>query len=190
MAMSISGAMLSGMGSTFLINGGKRSGVGGGSFCVGRKNVIIAPNRKKLLVITAVKGDDNSKNDPTWLDDASQKAADYVKDMGSGMGHVSAQKGQEVKDHMERARNYFAEKAGEAMDTVSENAKKASDFVTDKGKETKEKTASITEKTKDFIVEKAGEAKDSATDMRKKTSKFVGDKATKAKEAISPPKDS
>ncbi|CAH2045566.1 unnamed protein product [Thlaspi arvense] len=187
--MSISGAVLNGMGSSFLINGGKRSGVGGGAMNVGRKNVIIAPQRKKLWVPTAVKGDGNSKNDPKWLDDASQKAAEFVKEKGSEVGHVSAQKGQEVKDHMERARNYFVEKAGEAMDNVAENAKRASEFVTEKGKETKKETVSATEKAKDFIIEKAGEAKDSATEMRKKTAKYVGDKATEAKEAILPPKN-
>ncbi|CAH8374513.1 unnamed protein product [Eruca vesicaria subsp. sativa] len=186
--MSISGAMLSGMGSALLIKGGKRSGAGGGSMNVGRKSVITAPQRKKSWVLAAVKGDSNSKNDPKWLDDASQKASEFVKDMGSEVGHVTAQKGQEVKDHMESARNYIVEKAGEAMDTVAENAKKASEFMTDKGKETKEETVLITEKAKDFIVEKAGVAKDSATDMGKKTTKYVEDKAAQAKEAIFPPK--
>lgn len=69
--MSIPGSMLSGMSSSFLINGGKRSGVGGGSMRVARRNVIVAPQRKKSWVTAAVKGDDNSKNDPKWLDDAS-----------------------------------------------------------------------------------------------------------------------
>ncbi|ESQ32964.1 hypothetical protein EUTSA_v10004969mg [Eutrema salsugineum] len=187
--MSISGALLSGMSSSLFISGGKKSGVGGGAMIVGRKNVNFAPRRKNLWVPTAVKDDGNSKNDPKWLDDASQKAAEFVKEKGSEVGNMSAQKGQEVKDHMERARNYFVEKAGEAMDTVAENAKRASEFVTEKGKETKKETVSMTEKTKDFIVEKAGEARDSAKDMSNKTGKFVGDKATDAKEAISPPKN-
>lgn len=70
MAISISGAVISGIGSSLFINGGKRTGIGG--MRVGRRNVIIAPQRKKLWVPTAVKGDDgNSKNDPKWLDDAS-----------------------------------------------------------------------------------------------------------------------
>ncbi|CAA7049873.1 unnamed protein product [Microthlaspi erraticum] len=188
MAMSISGAVLSGMSSSFLINGGKRSGVGGGSMRVGWRNVVVAPQRKKSWLTAAVKGDDSSKNDPKWLDDASQKAGDFVKEMGSGVGHASAQRGQEVKDHMERARNYFTEKAGEAMDTVTEHAKRASEYVTEKGKETKEEAVSETEKAKDFIAEKADEAKESATDMHKKTTKYVGDKASEAKKAILPPK--
>lgn len=72
MSMSISGAVLSGLGSSILISGGKRSGIGGGAVMrVGRKNVIIAPQRKKSWVPTAVKDDGNSKLDPTWLDDAS-----------------------------------------------------------------------------------------------------------------------
>ncbi|KAF8084189.1 hypothetical protein N665_0729s0002 [Sinapis alba] len=189
MSMSISGAMLSGVGSSLLINGSKRSGgVGGGSMSVGRKNATIITQRKKSWVLAAVKGDGKSKNDPKWLDDASQKAGEFVKDMGSEVGHVTAQKGQEVKDHIESARNYIVEKAGEAMDTAAENAKKASEFVTDKGKETKEETVLMSERAKDFIVEKAGEAKDSAMDMRNKTTKYVGDKAAEAKDAIFPPK--
>lgn len=71
MAISISGAVLSGLSSSFFINGGKRSGVGGGDMRIGRKNVIIAPQRKKSWAMAAVKGDGNSKLDPEWLDDAS-----------------------------------------------------------------------------------------------------------------------
>ncbi|CAD5318051.1 unnamed protein product [Arabidopsis thaliana] len=170
--MSISGAVLSGLGPSFLISGGKRSGVGGGAMKVGRKNVIIAPQRKKSWVSAAVKG----------------AASGYVKEKGSEVGNVSAQKGQELQSQMERAKDYIFGKAGEAMDSVAENAKRASDFVTEKGKEVKEETTSRTDKAKDFIVEKAGDVKDTATDMRDKTSKYVGDKATEAKEAILPPK--
>lgn len=71
MAMSISGAVLSGLGSSFLISGGKRSDVRGGTMRAGRKNLTIAPQRKKSWIPTAVKGDGNSKIDPKWLDDAS-----------------------------------------------------------------------------------------------------------------------
>lgn len=72
MSMSISGAMLSGVGSSLLINGSKKSdGVSGGSMSVGRKYATITPQRKKLWVLAAVKGDGKSKNDPKWLDDAS-----------------------------------------------------------------------------------------------------------------------
>ncbi|CAA0356533.1 unnamed protein product [Arabidopsis thaliana] len=186
--MSISGAVLSGLGPSFLISGGKRSGVGGGAMKVGRKNVIIAPQRKKSWVSAAVKGAGNSPNDPKWLDDASEKASGYVKEKGSEVGNVSAQKGQELQNQMERAKDYIFGKAGEAMDSVAENAKRASDFVTEKGKEVKEETTSRTDKAKDFIVEKAGDVKDTAMDMRNKTSKYAGDKATEAKEAILPPK--
>ncbi|CAE6065856.1 unnamed protein product [Arabidopsis arenosa] len=186
--MSISGAVLSGLGPSFLISGGKRSGIGGGAMRVCRKNVIISPQRKKSWVSAAVKGDGNSTNDPKWLDDASQKASEYVKEKGSEVGSVSSQKGQELQTQMERAKDYIFGKAGEAMDSVAENAKRASEYVTEKGKEAKEETASRTEKAKDFIVEKAGDIKDTATDMRNKTSKYVGDKATEAKEAILPPK--
>ncbi|XP_010514144.1 PREDICTED: protein COLD-REGULATED 15B, chloroplastic-like [Camelina sativa] len=187
--MSISGAVLSGLGSSsFLINGGKRSSVGGGAMRAGRKNVITAPQRKKSWVPTVVKGSSNTNNDPKWLDNASEKASEYVKEKGSEVGQVSAEKGQELQNHMERAKDYIFGKAGEAMDAVAENAKRASEFVTDKGKETKEEAASMTENAKDFIVEKAGDVKDSATDMKNKTAKYVGDKASEAKEAILPPK--
>lgn len=71
MAMSISGAVISGLGSSFIVSGGKRSGFGGRVVRVGRNNIIIAPQRKKLWVPAAVKGNGNSKNDPKWLDDAS-----------------------------------------------------------------------------------------------------------------------
>ncbi|KFK33525.1 hypothetical protein AALP_AA5G024300 [Arabis alpina] len=190
MAISISGAVLSGMGSSFLISGGKKTGIGGGAMRVGRKNVIIAPQRKKSWVPAAVKGDaGNSKNDPKWLDDASERASKYVKDTGSEVGHVSAQKGQDLKDQMERARNYIVEKASEALDSVAENAHKASDFMVEKSKETTEEAISMTEKAKDFIVEKAGEAKDNATDLSKRTAKYVGDKAAEAKDAMLPPKN-
>ncbi|CAH8266661.1 unnamed protein product [Arabidopsis lyrata] len=188
MAMSISGSVLNGLGSSFLISRGKRSGVGLVATRVGRKNVIISPKFKKSWVPTAVKGDGNSKLDPKWLDDASQKASECVKDKGSEVGHVSAQKGQEVNDHIERAKYYMFEKASEAIDNVAEIAQFASEFVTEKGKETKKETASMSEKAKDFIVEKAGEVIDIATDVSKKTAKYVGEKAAEVKEAIMPPK--
>ncbi|KAG7558670.1 hypothetical protein ISN45_Aa05g003040, partial [Arabidopsis thaliana x Arabidopsis arenosa] len=188
MATSISGGVLNGLGSSFLISRGKRSGVGVVAISVGRKNVIISPKCKKLWVPTAVKGDGNSKLDPKWLDDASQKASEYVKDKGSEVGHVSAHKGQEVNDHIERAKYYMFEKASEAIDNVAEIAQFASEFVTEKGKETKKETASMSEKAKDFIVEKAGEVIDIATDVSKKTAKYVGEKAAEVKEAIMPPK--
>ncbi|XP_010514154.1 PREDICTED: protein COLD-REGULATED 15B, chloroplastic [Camelina sativa] len=189
MAISISGAALTGLGSSFLISGGKRSGVHSGlDMRVGRKNLIIAPQRKKSWIPTAVKGDGNSKIDPKWLDEASHKASEYVKEKGSEVGHLSAQKGQEVNDHIERAKYYMAEKASEAIDNVAEIAQFASDFVTAKGKETKKETASLSEKAKEFFVEKAGEAIDIATDVSKKTAKYVGDRAKEVKEAITPPK--
>lgn len=67
----MSGAVLNGLGSSFLISGGKRSSVGGGAMGAGRKNVITAPQRKKSWVAAAVKGAGNSNNDPKWLDNAS-----------------------------------------------------------------------------------------------------------------------
>ncbi|EOA25337.1 hypothetical protein CARUB_v10018657mg [Capsella rubella] len=190
MAMCISGAVLNGLGSSFLNIRGKRSGVHGGTMIrSGRKNLIIALQHKKSRIPTAVKGDhENSKIDPKWLDDASHKASEYVKEKGSDLGHASAEKGQEVNDHIERAKYYMAEKASEAIDNVAEIAQFASEFVTAKGKETKKETASLSEKAKDFFVEKAGEFIDLATDVSKKTAKYVGDKATEVKEAIMPPK--
>ncbi|CAA7049872.1 unnamed protein product [Microthlaspi erraticum] len=199
MAISISGAVLSGLSSSFLVSGGKRSGVGGGDMIIGRKNVIIAPQRKKSWVMAAVKGDDNSKLDPQWLDDASLKASEYVKEKGSEVGHVSAHEGQEILDQIQRVKDYFIEKAGEAMDMVVENAHKSSDFVTEKAKETEKEVVSMTEKAKDFVVEKAGEtkeyivlrageAKELTTDVSKITAKYIGEKAAEAKEAILPPK--
>ncbi|KAF3487912.1 hypothetical protein F2Q69_00055705 [Brassica cretica] len=198
MATLISGAVLSGLGSTFLI--GRRSGAGRGEVIFGWKNVIIAPQRKKSWVMAAVKGDDgNSKLDPKWLDDASEKAFEYVKEKGSEVGHLTAHEGQEVLDHIQRAKHYFMEKAGVAMDMLTENAHIASDFVAEKANVMEEEAVSITEKArdfvvektgeaKDFIVEKAGEAKELATDMSKRTAIYVGEKAAEAKEAILPPK--
>lgn len=72
MATLISGAVLSGLGSTVSIS--RRSSVGRIYMRVGWKNVIISPQRKKSCrVMAAVKGDDdgNSKIDPKWLDDVS-----------------------------------------------------------------------------------------------------------------------
>ncbi|KAL0889564.1 hypothetical protein Bca101_013547 [Brassica carinata] len=198
MATLISGAVLSGFCSTVSIS--RRSSVARIHMRVGWKNVIISPQRKKSWVMAAVKGDDgNSKLDPKWLDDVSEKASEYVKEKGSEVGHLTAHEGQEVLDHIQRAKHYFMEKAGVAMDMMTENAHIASEFVAEKAKVIEEEAVSITEKAKDFvvektgeakdfIVEKAGEAKELATDMSKKTAIYVGEKAAEAKEAILPPK--
>lgn len=75
MAMAVSGAVLSGVGSSFL-SGGKRSaaalgsGVGGaGAARVGRKTLIVAAAaaQPKKSWIPAVKGGGNFL-DPEWLD--------------------------------------------------------------------------------------------------------------------------
>lgn len=74
MAMAVSGAVLSGLGSSFLA-GGKRSaaalgnGVGTGAPRVGRKNMIVAAAaaQPKKSWIPAVKGGGNFL-DPEWLD--------------------------------------------------------------------------------------------------------------------------
>ncbi|RID60177.1 hypothetical protein BRARA_F03356 [Brassica rapa] len=198
MATLMSGAALIGLGSSFSIS--RRSSVGRVNMRVGWKNVIISPQRKKSWVMAAVKGDDsNSKLDPKWLDDASEKASEYVKEKGSEVGHLTAHEGQEVLDHIQRAKYYFMEKAGVAMDMLTENAHIASDFVAEKANVMEEEAVSITEKARDFVVEKTGEAKDFivekagevkelATDMSKKTAIYVGEKAAEAKEAILPPK--
>ncbi|KAG2298126.1 hypothetical protein Bca52824_034598 [Brassica carinata] len=52
MGISISGAVLSGLGSTFSIS--RRSSVGGGGMRFGRNSVIIAPKCKKSWVMAAV----------------------------------------------------------------------------------------------------------------------------------------
>lgn len=100
-----------------------------------------------------------------------EKASEYVKEKGSEVGHLTAHEGQEVLDHIQRAKHYFMEKAGVAMDMVTENAHTASDFVAEKAKVMEEEAVSITEKAKDFVVEKTGEAKD-----------FIIEKAGEAKE--------
>lgn len=128
-----------------------------------------------------------------------EKASEYVKEKGSEVGHLTAHEGQEVLDHIQRAKHYFMEKAGVAMDMLTENAHIASDFVAEKANVMEEEAVSITEKArdfvvektgeaKDFIVEKAGDAKELATDMSKRTAIYVGEKAAEAKEAILPPK--
>ena len=74
MAMAVSGAVLSGLGSSFL-TGGKRSAsalgnnVGAGAPRVGRKNLIVAAAaaQPKKSWIPAVKGGGNFL-DPEWLD--------------------------------------------------------------------------------------------------------------------------
>jgi len=74
MAMAVSGAVLSGLGSSFL-TGGKRgatalaSGVGTGAQRVGRKTLIVAAAaaQPKKSWIPAVKGGGNFL-DPEWLD--------------------------------------------------------------------------------------------------------------------------
>ncbi|VVB03132.1 unnamed protein product [Arabis nemorensis] len=135
MAMSFSGALLSGIGSSYHTGGAKLNGVGAVKF--GRKTeLVVVAQRKKSLIYA---GDGNILDD---LNDATKKATDFVTD-----------KTQEALKDGEKAKDYVVEKNVEAKDTAVEEAQKASEYVTEKAKEAGNEAAKLAEG-------KAGEAKD------------------------------
>nr|ABX79675.1 cold response protein [Eutrema salsugineum] len=137
MAMSFSGAVLSGIGSSFHNGGAKQSSVGAVGF--GRKTELVVVAQRKKSLIYAVKDDGNILDD---INEATKKASDYV-----------TEKTKEALKDGEKAKDYVVEKNVEAKDTAAEEAQKALDYVTEKGKEAGNKAA-------EFAEGKAGEAKD------------------------------
>ncbi|CAH2058345.1 unnamed protein product [Thlaspi arvense] len=137
MAMSFSGAVLSGIGSSFHSGGAKLSGVS--TVRVGRKTELVVVAQRKKSLFYAVKGDGNILDD---INEATKKASDFVTEKTS----------EALKDG-EKAKDYVVEKTGEAADTAGEEAKKASEYVTEKGKEAGNSVS-------EFAESKAGEAKD------------------------------
>ncbi|ESQ52968.1 hypothetical protein EUTSA_v10017394mg [Eutrema salsugineum] len=137
MAMSFSGAVLSGISSSFHSGGAKLSGVS--SLRVGRKTDLIVVAQRKKSLIYAVKGDGNILDD---VNEAAKKATDFV-----------TEKTNEALKDGEKAKDYVVEKTGEAKDTAVEEAQKTSEYVSEKGKEAGNTAA-------DFAEGKAGEAKD------------------------------
>ncbi|XP_010517779.1 PREDICTED: protein COLD-REGULATED 15B, chloroplastic-like [Camelina sativa] len=137
MAMSFSGAVLSGMGSSFHSVGTKQSSVGAVGF--GRKSELVVVAQRKKSLVYAVKGDGNILDD---INDATKKASDFM-----------TEKTKEALVDGEKAKDYVVEKTVEANETTTDEAKKAFDYVTEKGKEAGNKAA-------EFVEGKAGEAKD------------------------------
>ncbi|KFK37104.1 hypothetical protein AALP_AA4G213500 [Arabis alpina] len=133
MAMSLSGAVLSGITTSFHSGGAKFNGVS--TVNVGRKtNLLVVAHRKKSLIY-AVQNDDNIVDD---INKTTKEATDFV-----------TEKTKEALKDGEKAKDYVVEKTVEAKDTAVEEAQKASEFVTEKAKEAAE-----------FVEAKAGEAKD------------------------------
>ncbi|CAH2058347.1 unnamed protein product [Thlaspi arvense] len=137
MAMSFSGALLSGIGSSFHTGGAKQGGLG--TVRVGRKTEFVAVAQRKKSLIYATKDGGNILDD---LNEATKRASDYVTD-----------KTKEALKDGEKAKDYVVEKNAEAADTAADEAQKALDYVTEKGKEAGNKAA-------EFAEGKAGEAKD------------------------------
>ncbi|VVB03130.1 unnamed protein product [Arabis nemorensis] len=133
MAMPLSGAVLSGIGSTFHNNGAKLNGVYTVKF--GRKTDLVVVAHRKKSLIYAVKSEGNIVDD---VNDATKKASDFV-----------TEKTKEALKDGEKAKDYVVEKTVEAKDTAVGEAQKASEYVTEKAKEAAE-----------FVEGKAGEAKD------------------------------
>ncbi|VVB03131.1 unnamed protein product [Arabis nemorensis] len=138
MAMSFSGALLSGIGSSFHSGGAKLNGVG--TVKVGRRTELIVVAQRKKSLIHAVKDDDGNILDD--LNEATKRASDYV-----------TEKTKEALKDGEKAKDYVVEKNVEAKDTAEEEAKNVLDYVTEKGKDAGNKAA-------EFVEGKAGEAKD------------------------------
>ncbi|KAJ4871619.1 hypothetical protein Rs2_10216 [Raphanus sativus] len=131
MAMSFSGAVLSGICSSFPSGAAKQSGVGAVGF--GRKTELVVVSQRKKSLIYA--GDGNILDD---VNEATKGASDYV-----------TEKTKEALKDGEKAKDYVVEKNVEAKDTAVDGAQKALDYVKAKGNEAAE-----------FVEGKAGEAKD------------------------------
>ncbi|CAH2058349.1 unnamed protein product [Thlaspi arvense] len=133
MAMSLSGAVLSGISSSFHSGGAKLSGVGTVRF--GRKTELVVVAQRKKSLIYAVNSDGNILD---GISEATKKASDFV-----------TEKTNEALKDGEKAKDFIVEKTVEAKDTAVEEAQKASEFVAEKGNEAAK-----------FVEEKAGEAKE------------------------------
>ncbi|EOA28092.1 hypothetical protein CARUB_v10024284mg [Capsella rubella] len=136
MAMSFSGAVLTGMGSSFH-SGAKQSSIG--AVGVSRKTQFLVVAQRKKSLVYAAKGDGNILDD---LNEATKKASDFVTD-----------KTKEALADGEKAKDYVVEKTSENNDTLAKEAEKAAAYVEEKGKEAANSAA-------DFAEGKAGEAKD------------------------------
>nr|ABW71519.1 cold response protein 15b [Draba alpina] len=135
MAMSFSGALLSGITTSYHTRGAKLSSFN--TVKLGRKTeLVVVAQRKKSLIYA---GDGNILDD---LNDATKKATEFVTD-----------KTNEAMKDDEKAKDYVVEKTGESTDTAGEEAKKASEHVTEKSKEAGNSAAELAE-------DKSGEAKD------------------------------
>ncbi|CAA7038153.1 unnamed protein product [Microthlaspi erraticum] len=137
MAMSLSGAVLGGLTSSFHSGGAKLSSVS--SVRVGQKTELVLVAQRKKSLAFAVKSEGNILDD---LNDATKKASDFV-----------TEKTKEALKDGEKAKDYVVEKTIEAKDTVVDEAQKASEYVTEKGKEAGNEVAT-------FVEDKSGEAKD------------------------------
>nr|ABS50438.1 cold responsive protein COR15 [Draba draboides] len=137
MAMSFSGALLSGIGSSFHTGGAKLNGIS--AIKVSRKTELVVGAQRKKSLIYATKDDGNILDD---LNEATKKASDYV-----------TEKTKEALKDGEKAKDYVVEKNTEVKDTAEDEAKNVLDYVTEKGKEAGNKAA-------EFVEGKAGEAKD------------------------------
>ncbi|CAE6045330.1 unnamed protein product [Arabidopsis arenosa] len=136
MAMSFSGAVLSGMGSSFH-SGAKQSGIG--AVRVGQKTQFVVVSQRKKSLIYAAKSDGNILDD---LNQATKKASEFVTD-----------KTKEALADGEKAKDYVVEKTSENADTLGKESEKASEYAEEKGKEAANKAAELAEG-------KAGDAKD------------------------------
>ncbi|ESQ52965.1 hypothetical protein EUTSA_v10017393mg [Eutrema salsugineum] len=137
MAMSLSGAALSGISSSFHSGGAKLSGVG--AVRVGRKTELVVIAQHKKSLVYAVKNDGNILDD---INEATKKASDFM-----------TEKTKEALKDGEKAKDYIVEKTVEAKDTVVEEAQKSSEFAMEKGKEVANTAA-------EFVEGKAEEAKE------------------------------
>ncbi|XP_010506083.1 PREDICTED: protein COLD-REGULATED 15A, chloroplastic-like [Camelina sativa] len=136
MAMSFSGAVLTGMGSSFH-SGAKQSGIS--SVGVSRKTQFVVVAQRKKSLVYAANGDGNILDD---LNEATKKASDFVTD-----------KTKEALADGEKAKDYVVEKTSENTDTLTKEAEKAAAYVEEKGKEGANNAA-------EFAEGKAGDAKD------------------------------
>ena len=125
MAMSFSGAVLSGINSSFPSGVAKKSGVakqsGVGAVRFGRKTELVVVAQRKKSLIYAEKGDGNILDD---INEATKRASDYVTD-----------KTKEALKDGEKAKDYVDEKNVEAKDTALDEAQKVLDYVKEKGNE-------------------------------------------------------
>ncbi|KAJ4871620.1 hypothetical protein Rs2_45150 [Raphanus sativus] len=119
MAMSFSGAVLSGICSSFPSGAAQQSGVGAVGF--GRKTELVVVAQRKKSLIYADKGDGNILDD---LNEATKRASDYV-----------TEKTKEALKDGEKAKDYVTEKNVEAKDTALDEAQKVLDYVKEKGNE-------------------------------------------------------